>query len=143
MTETSIPCKASNVVERSGEELLLFHTGLGSLFEVNETGKRIWHLCDGRHSVQLIAQELVGSSEPRNPINGDVARFVRKLSKLGLLATEPSKKGRGDYPKKRHKSTLAKSRSAKRERTLRYAPPSVKEVWTEKSATSGVFLVEM
>ena len=49
ISDSSILKKIEEVVERSGaDEILLFDTSLGRLFESNLTGRMVWELLDGR-----------------------------------------------------------------------------------------------
>lgn len=78
--------KNENVIERFGEdELLLFDSSLGKLFEVNETGKEIWKLCDGKHTVKKIKENLRDDFGDIKDIDKDVSDLLRKLLELNLV----------------------------------------------------------
>lgn len=78
--------KNENVVERFGEdELLLFDSSLGKLFEVNETGKEIWKLCDGKHTVKKIKESLRDEFGDIKDIDKDISDFFNKLLELNLV----------------------------------------------------------
>ena len=129
------PLRNHDVIERFGDGLLLFHSSLGTVFEVNETGSKVWLLCDGRHSVQSIEKALLLTYEPRKSIKADVEDFVSRMVQLNFVSLKSKlilkRKGR------RAASEVEKAK------TCRYTTPRLKEIWSEKSATSGVFLVEI
>ena len=140
--DKSVPCKNSSVVERLGDELLLFHTGVGTLFELNETGKMVWLFCNGRHSVESIKVEVLRRFGPRNPVDRNVRNFLRRLVKLGLLTLRSSDAKSLQSRKKLARQGLGQV-STKGVGIGPYQPPRVKELWSEKSATSSLFLVEI
>ena len=78
--------KSENVVERFGEdELLLFDSSLGKLFEANETGGVIWKLCDGKHTVKKIKESLRDEFGDIKDIDKDVSDFFGELLELNLI----------------------------------------------------------
>jgi hypothetical protein len=75
-----------SVVERQGEdELLLFHSMVGKLYEVNSVGKDIWELLDGRQTVGQIREEMRKQYGSIDEIDGDLHDFLRKLLELNLI----------------------------------------------------------
>ena len=83
---SSILNKNSNVVEKFGEEeLLLFDPMLGRLFEINVSGKRIWELCDGNHSVGEITRMLKNEFSDADKAQIDVPKFLSTLLKFRLV----------------------------------------------------------
>lgn len=77
--------KKDNVIERHGEELLLFDSSTGKLFEINETGKIIWMMLDGTHAVREIKELLKDEYEGIVELYGDISDFLNKLLELGLI----------------------------------------------------------
>ena len=55
-------------------------------FELNEVGRRMWQLCDGRHTLRQIAQALTDefAADPREAAM-DAAAFVAQLVAMKLL----------------------------------------------------------
>ena len=84
--KSSILNKNSKVVEKFGEdELLLFDPILGRLFEINVSGKRIWELCDGAHSVGEISDTLKTEFSGSEKAQADVSQFLSPLLKFKLV----------------------------------------------------------
>ena len=68
------------------QSVLLFGESSGAAVPVNESGARIWALCDGTRTVDEIIEELTGFYDaPRSQVDGDVRQFVSALIELGLL----------------------------------------------------------
>ncbi len=86
ISNNSIIKKNVNVIERNGEDaLLLFDSSLGRLFEVNETGRIIWKLLDGEHTVEEIKYQLKEEYESAERIEKDTRDFLNKLIELNLI----------------------------------------------------------
>ncbi|MFQ5910922.1 MAG: PqqD family protein [Thermoplasmata archaeon] len=86
LRELSVPSRNRDVVERFGEhEMLLFHSALGKLFEVNEVGQEIWKLCDGTRTVRQISGELTARFATPDAVDRDVRRFLKELVRLNLV----------------------------------------------------------
>lgn len=77
--------KKEHVIERHGEELLLFDSINGKLFETNDTGKSIWIMLDGKHTVRQIKEKLKEEFEFDSNLDVDVSNFLNKLAELGLI----------------------------------------------------------
>lgn len=83
--DNSIFKKKDKVIERLGEELLLFDSSKGILFEVNETGKTIFIMLDGKHTVENIKDQLREEFEEVGEIDEDVSDFLNKLLELDII----------------------------------------------------------
>lgn len=136
------PYRNSNVVERLGDELLLFDTEIGTLFELNESASDIWILCDGRHSVKMIKKEAARKSVNSKGVGKDALAFLNKLSELNLIAISSSKRRSKVTSRSLTRRHIAPG-GAQSDRNSRYIAPRISEVWSERSATSGLFLVEI
>ena len=77
--------KKEDVIERSGEELLIFDSSVGKLLEVNETGKVIWSMLDGEHSVKEIKERIEDQFEDIHELDIDIRNFLTKLLELDLI----------------------------------------------------------
>lgn len=77
--------KKGDVIKRFGEELLLFDSSEGKLFEVNETGKTIWSMLDGKHTVKEIKEKLEEEFEGIQEIDRDLSDFLKRLHELDLI----------------------------------------------------------
>jgi len=77
--------KKGDVIKRFGEELLLFDSSEGKLFEVNETGKTIWSMLDGKHTVKEIKEKLEEEFEGIQEIDRDLSDFLNRLHELDLI----------------------------------------------------------
>ena len=59
------------LVELEGESML-YHSGEGKAFYLNDTASMLWKLCDGRRSVATI-EDLLGDAYPEaTELSGDV-----------------------------------------------------------------------
>jgi len=57
------------------------------LFTLNDTGKEIWEMLDGKKNLKIIVDELVEEFEaPRVEIEKDVLGLAEELLKRGMLA---------------------------------------------------------
>ena len=89
---------SENVVFREidGEAIIVpLSAGIGdmedALFSLNETGKAIWNLLDGKKDLKQVAKDLSAEFEtPVEDVENDVVGFVEELLKRGMLveATE-------------------------------------------------------
>ena len=79
--------KKEDVIERFGEELLLFDSSAGTLFEVTDIGKTIWILLDGQHTLADIKRQLQEEFPDVQTIDTDVQSFLTKLVELDLIKT--------------------------------------------------------
>lgn len=78
--------KSEDAIERTGsEELLIFHSTVGKLFEVNSVGKNIWQLLDGKRTVEEIKEILGKEYGNVAEINKDLSEFLNKLLKLNII----------------------------------------------------------
>ncbi len=73
------------VIERFGEDLLLFDSSSGKLFEVNETGKSIWTMINGEHCLREIREKLEVDFEESQKAEKDLIEFIKKLNELNLI----------------------------------------------------------
>jgi coenzyme PQQ synthesis protein D (PqqD) len=72
------------------QSLLLFEQTSGLALPVNESGARIWALCDGTRTMDAIVDELLSHYEVcREQIERDAQDFLAKLVSYGLLSPEP------------------------------------------------------
>lgn len=80
------PKRNPDVAEKIGSITMLFDAAAGRLFELNETGKSVWVMCDGRRTVSEIAEALGAEYEgsPSEMLK-DVSSFVAKMLELNLL----------------------------------------------------------
>jgi hypothetical protein len=121
------------VIERDADTLLVFDTRSGSLFELNETGRHVWHMFDGRNSLNSIAASLSnGSQQDIRRLESNVREFAMRLSNLGLVQLNHQKRSGKGSPRK---TALSKSLDFSQ-------APNVRKVWSDRTATSG-FLVEI
>jgi hypothetical protein len=79
------PQKAFNVQFHilQGRNLLIQRN---NTYEIEETGVRIWELCDGAHSIEEIARVLASEYDVSFEIAlADSQQFIQELSAKGLL----------------------------------------------------------
>jgi hypothetical protein len=79
--------KKEDVIERFGEELLLFDSSTGKLFEVTDVGKTIWVMLNRQHTVAKIKYQLKEEFADIKTIDIDVTDFLTKLLELDLIET--------------------------------------------------------
>jgi hypothetical protein len=77
--------KKDDVIERFGEELLLFDSSTGTLFEVTDIGKTIWELLNRQYTVAEIKNYLKDEFPDVQTIDSDVHDFLTKLHGLDLI----------------------------------------------------------
>ncbi|MFX0135845.1 MAG: PqqD family peptide modification chaperone [Candidatus Hodarchaeota archaeon] len=77
--------KKDRVIERLGEELLLFDSSKGILFEVNETGKTILIMLDGKHTVENIKDQLRKEFYEVGEIDKDISDFLNELLEMDII----------------------------------------------------------
>ncbi len=83
--------------ENSGRTLLL-HPDKPVALVLNTTGKEIYRLCDGRHSIREISENIAaGYSQPYSRVYPDVLSFIEELKVKGFLL--PSEKTRAQTDK--------------------------------------------
>ena len=81
-----IPVRRSRVVLVKGKEPLLFNPDAGSVYKINETALMIYELCDGKHTVNMIAKELTHAfSEDPGTIRKDLDATLKYLHEHKLL----------------------------------------------------------
>ena len=77
--------KKAKIIERHGEELLLFDSSQGILFDVNETAKKIWLLIDGTKNLKNIKEQLKVEFEDSKDIDKDLTDFLKELLELEMI----------------------------------------------------------
>ena len=122
-----------SVIERDADTLLIFDTRSGSLYELNEAGRHVWYMCDGRNSLSSIANAFGdGSRRDIRQLESDIHEFVLRLSNLGLVQLNRQKRLDKGSPRKAALRSISDSSQA----------PRLRKVWSDRTATSG-FLVEI
>jgi hypothetical protein len=84
--------KSENIVTRVIEkEMILVPiqkevANLDQFYVLNETGKRIWELIDGKNSVEKIINEITHEFNiKKEKAKKDVIKFIKDLKKLNCL----------------------------------------------------------
>lgn len=73
------------------QSVLLYEKSRGVALPVNESGAKIWELCDGTHSVDQIIEDLaLRYDAPRSQIDRDAHEFIAVLLRHGLLDRQSS-----------------------------------------------------
>jgi hypothetical protein len=69
--------------------LLLFDKRSGTALPINETGARIWKMCDGANTIDQIVDSLAAHFDAeRSQIDRDAREFLAVLARLGLLSPQ-------------------------------------------------------
>jgi len=80
------PKKNPDVAEKIGSTTMLFDANAGRLYELNESAKTMWVLCDGKRSVGEVAKAMAAEYDaPDEKLAADTVAFVKKMVELGLL----------------------------------------------------------
>lgn len=87
MTVETRPRRSSQVLWRAAEEgVILLDPEAGQYYALEESGARIWTLCDGTRSTAEIAEILEDEYDaPPETIHADVAELIHELSREGLV----------------------------------------------------------
>ena len=93
--EHTWPCRLNGIEEYSlGDEMLLYFSDFEKGFSLNSSSKAIWELCDGRHTLVEISQELgkslgvSGNDLLLCELLSDVIATTTQLRDLGVLELE-------------------------------------------------------
>jgi hypothetical protein len=82
---------AETIARRSGETLVLLHTGSGAYFTLDDVGARIWELCDGSRTIADVIDAMHDEFDaPRDLLETDVRALVAELADERLLAEAPA-----------------------------------------------------
>lgn len=74
-------------MQPAGSELILLHLDSGEYFALDEISARIWHLCDGAHSVEEIVAAICGEYDaPEATVHADVVEVLQELQAADLVA---------------------------------------------------------
>lgn len=86
----NLRCNPEIVFREEGKEALLFNPGSGSIKVLNQTGKVIWKLINGKRTQRQIEDKLVDkfSDVKRKQISEDLANFLNSLEKFGYIGKE-------------------------------------------------------
>jgi hypothetical protein len=84
----SLPRRNQSILARQvQEELILLDPRSGEYYTLDEVGGKIWHLCDGEHTVTEIADAIGQEYDaPRNTIEGDALELLKDLADGHLVA---------------------------------------------------------
>jgi hypothetical protein len=93
VTLEKVFCPSEDVVAREieGEIIIVpLVAGIGDmddeLFTLNETGREVWQLLDGKRTLAQVAEELTGSFQaPEGKIEGDVLGLVTELARRKMV----------------------------------------------------------
>jgi Coenzyme PQQ synthesis protein D (PqqD) len=79
--------RASVVVRDLGGETMLYDPDGDRVIRLNRTARRIWDLCDGRHTVPAIVAALQAefSTDPGVDLHADVSEAVNRFAAAALL----------------------------------------------------------
>jgi hypothetical protein len=84
----SCPKRGNQVVaQKAAHELLLLNMEDGNYYSLNETGGRIWELCDGNRTVSQVVATLAAEYEvPYSTLESDVIELLEGFRKGKLIA---------------------------------------------------------
>jgi hypothetical protein len=85
MCASNCPVRSFDVRVNISDDGLLLVRG-HEAYELDGVGVRIWHLCDGRRSIDDITRELLDEFDaPPALLAADITAFVAQLRESGLL----------------------------------------------------------
>lgn len=84
-TKREIFCRPLSILEEN-QSYIIFDSESGALIDLNHDARRIYHLCDGKHSVREIAEELYPDTSGH--LHEKVADMVLNFKKYGWIAIE-------------------------------------------------------
>jgi hypothetical protein len=80
------PKKSPDVAEKTGKETLIFNIVAGRLYELNETGRILWSLCDGKHTINDMMKTIMEQYDmSKTKVKEDVFSFLKKLLEASLV----------------------------------------------------------
>lgn len=85
MEGSSVFVRREDIIERAGEELLLFDPEKGKLYELNETAEFIWKHLDGNHSISDIRSKLLEAYEEDPSLEEDIEEYIKILLERELI----------------------------------------------------------
>lgn len=78
----------SVIAQPNGESTVLFHMESGRYFSLNDTGSRVWSLCDGTRTTDQILDLMADEFDaPPELLREDVSELLRELAGRGLVKT--------------------------------------------------------
>lgn len=90
MTEPRPRIKPSLIAKQMDSETVLFDPESGAVHTLNPTAWLIWQLCDGRHSLEDMAEVVRRdfSAGEGADVSDDIRRTIERFRKEGLLETD-------------------------------------------------------
>jgi hypothetical protein len=74
------------IAQPNGEDILLFNPANGMLRQANASGRLVWSMCDGEHSLDDIVHELTAIYDvDPDTVRKDVLDLISALSTAGFL----------------------------------------------------------
>jgi hypothetical protein len=77
--------RKSEIIERGGEELLLFDPDKGKLYELNDTGRFIWEHLDGSHTLSDVISGMRDQYEEDPEMEEDIRDYINKMLEEELI----------------------------------------------------------
>jgi PqqD family protein of HPr-rel-A system len=72
---------------RLGEEMVLVHLSTNQVFELNNTGARVWELLEsGAHTEEILERLSAEFDVEPEQLRRDVTRLLEELEAAGLIA---------------------------------------------------------
>jgi hypothetical protein len=86
MIGSAKPRKKMDVAEKIGKGALILDMTGGHLYELNEIGRIVWSLCDGKHSIDDMVKTISNKYDTSDvKIYEDVTSFLKRLADLNLI----------------------------------------------------------
>jgi len=82
----AVPMRTTALTHSLDDEVVVYHAETRTVTELNQLGGAIWHLIDGRRSVDAIC-ELVREhvAVPRDVLERDIAAFLERMRAEDLI----------------------------------------------------------
>jgi hypothetical protein len=79
MVSSVVMAKKTTLYRNNGDKYI-------SVCNINQTGKMVWELCDGKHSTKDICRSIVQSCQvSEETVRNDVFFFLSELKKIGAI----------------------------------------------------------
>jgi hypothetical protein len=86
MAGSAKPRKKPDVAEKIGKGALILDMTGGHLYELNEVGRIVWSLCDGKHSINDMVKTINGEYDASDvKIYEDITSFLKRLADSNLI----------------------------------------------------------
>ncbi|WP_069471326.1 PqqD family protein [Candidatus Marithrix sp. Canyon 246] len=75
------------VIRDMGDEAVLYNPQTKAIHVLNKTSSMVWEYCDGKHSLEMIENKIMGKFNVSNvqDVKDDIRETINQFSQLGLV----------------------------------------------------------